>query len=57
MSGTPFVIAHAGHWLESLVYLVPIGGFAIWLGVTTVKDRRRQREEGGGAGYSDDDAA
>ena len=42
------IIAHAGHWLESLVYLVPIVGFAVWLVITTVKDRRRQRAEGGG---------
>ena len=40
------VLAHAGHWLESVVYLVPIVGFALWLGVTTVKDRRRQRRQG-----------
>jgi hypothetical protein len=39
-------IAHAGHWLESIVYLVPIAGFAIWLGVSTVRDRRaRERGE------------
>jgi hypothetical protein len=38
-------LAHAGHWLEGVVYLVPIGGFALWLGITTVRDRRRQREE------------
>ena len=41
------IIAHAGHWLESLVYLVPIVGFAVWLIITTVKDRRRQRAESG----------
>jgi hypothetical protein len=48
IEATMFVMAHAGHWLESLVYLVPICGFAIWLGITTVKDRRRQRAEGSG---------
>jgi hypothetical protein len=40
------VLAHSGHWLESVVYLVPIVGFAIWLGVATIKDKRRQRAEG-----------
>jgi hypothetical protein len=40
------VIAHAGHWLESVVYLVPIVGFAIWLGVATIKDKRRRGAEG-----------
>ena len=43
------VIAHSGHWLESVVYLVPILGFAIWLGVATIKDKRR-RAEGPDAG-------
>jgi hypothetical protein len=40
-------LAHAGHWIEAVVYLVPIAGFAVWLGITTVKDRRKQRREGG----------
>ena len=39
------VLAHSGHWLESVVYLVPIVGFAIWLGVTTIKDKRRRASE------------
>ena len=39
-------LAHAGHWLESIVYLVPVGGFALWLIVTSVRDkRRRSRDE------------
>ena len=39
------VLAHSSHWLESVVYLVPIVGFAIWLGVATIKDRRRRASE------------
>ena len=39
------VLAHASHWLESVVYLVPIVGFAIWLGVATIKDRRSRANE------------
>ena len=35
------VLAHTGHWLESVVYLVPIVGFALWLGIATIRDRRR----------------
>jgi hypothetical protein len=43
-----FVFAHAGHWIESVVYLVPIIGFGTWLGITTIRDRReRRREEDG----------
>jgi hypothetical protein len=50
-------IAHAGHWLESIVYLVPIAGFGIWLGVSTVRDRRaRARGEGDDPDPEDADA-
>ena len=42
-------LAHAGHWIESVVYLVPIVGFALWLGITTMKDKlARRRGEGDG---------
>ena len=34
------LLAHSGHWLESVVYLVPIVGFALWLAVATIRDRR-----------------
>jgi hypothetical protein len=50
--------AHAGHWIEAAVYMVPIGGFAVWLGITTVRDRRKEREEaaaGAAAAPSSDD--
>jgi hypothetical protein len=35
------LIAHAGHWLTTLAYLVPVVGFLGWLIVTQVHDRRR----------------
>lgn len=46
------VIAHTGHWLESVVYLVPIVGFGLWLAITTFRDRRERRQ----GGRSDADA-
>jgi hypothetical protein len=42
------VLAHAGHWIESLLMLVPVVGFIIWLAVTTVREKRRQRRPGEG---------
>jgi hypothetical protein len=39
------VIAHAGHWIESLLILVPTLVFIVWLMATTVRDRRREREK------------
>jgi hypothetical protein len=38
------LIAHAGHWLVSAAYFVPVLGFLIWLGVTQVKDRRANKD-------------
>ena len=38
-------IAHAGDWIESIVFGVPLIGFLAWLGVTYVRDRRRAGDE------------
>jgi hypothetical protein len=38
------LIAHAGHWLVSAAYFVPVLGFLIWLGVTQVRDRRENKD-------------
>lgn len=40
---TPMLIAHASHWLVNLLYMAPVIAFLIWLGVTTVRERRRER--------------
>ena len=40
-------IAHAGHWLVNIAYLVPVLGFLVWLGLTTWRDRRAERRGGG----------
>jgi hypothetical protein len=34
------VIAHAGHWLTTIAYFVPVVVFLVWLVVTQVRDRR-----------------
>jgi hypothetical protein len=38
-----FVLAHAGHWISSLLILVPTVAFILWLVVITIRDRRRER--------------
>ena len=43
-------VAHATHWLESVVFMAPVIAFLGWLGVTWVRDRRRgDSPSGGGA--------
>ncbi len=40
-----FVIAHAGHWLVTIAYFIPVIGFMAWLGVTQLKERRKQKHK------------
>jgi hypothetical protein len=40
------VFAHAGHWIESVLILVPTLGFIAWLAFVTIRERRRERREG-----------
>ena len=37
------VIAHAGHWLASVAYALPVVILLGWMGVVKVKDNRAQR--------------
>jgi hypothetical protein len=37
------LIAHAGHWLTTIAYFLPVIAFVVWLAVTQVRDRRRSR--------------
>ncbi len=34
------LIAHAGHWLVQVAYFLPVVAFLVWLGITTVRERR-----------------
>jgi hypothetical protein len=34
------VIAHAGHWLTSVAYFLPVIGFLVWLAVVQIRERR-----------------
>jgi len=33
-------IAHAGHWLTSIAYFLPVVAFLVWLGITQWRERR-----------------
>lgn len=44
------VLAHAGHWLASLLYVVPILVVLGALGFQMVREKRRDAAEGGGDG-------
>jgi hypothetical protein len=37
------LFAHAGHWLTSIAYFVPVVGFMAWLAVTQLRERRPRR--------------
>ena len=39
--------AHAGHWLTTVAYFLPVVAFLVWLLITQIKERRRSRSEGG----------
>ena len=40
------LIAHAGHWLVSLAYFVPVLGFLGWLVITQIRERRTNKNKG-----------
>jgi hypothetical protein len=37
--------AHAGHWVTTVVYMLPIVAFLLWLLFVTLRDRMRERDE------------
>jgi hypothetical protein len=37
-----FHIAHAGHWITSVAYFLPVLAFLVWLAVTQIRERRRE---------------
>lgn len=38
-------IAHAGHWLTTIAYFLPVVAFLAWLLATQLRERRRRRSE------------
>ena len=34
-------IAHAGHWITTIAYFVPVLAFLVWLAITQLRERRR----------------
>jgi cytochrome c-type biogenesis protein CcmH/NrfF len=43
-------LAHAGHWLTGLLYLVPLVIVVAMLGVSSLRDRRAEAAEGAAGG-------
>jgi hypothetical protein len=39
-------LAHAGHWLPQLLYLMPVLVMVVALGIGRARDRRRRGGEG-----------
>jgi uncharacterized membrane protein YtjA (UPF0391 family) len=40
-----FQIAHAGHWITTIAYFLPVVAFLVWLAVTQIRERRRGRQQ------------
>ena len=38
-------LAHSGHWIVDVAYVSPFVGLLIWLGFTTLRERRRAGRE------------
>jgi hypothetical protein len=38
-------LAHSGHVLIDVAYVLPFAGLLIWLFATTIRERRRQERE------------
>ena len=38
------LLAHAGHWLTNVLYMAPVVAFGIWMGITTIRDKRAARK-------------
>ncbi len=41
------LIAHAGHWITTVAYFLPVIAFIVWLAVTLLRQRRRSRRTRG----------
>jgi hypothetical protein len=46
-------IAHAGHWIVNLLYLVPLVVVIAMLGVSSARDRRAEAAEADGVAAPD----
>jgi hypothetical protein len=43
-------LAHAGHWIGGVAAAIPVIAIAVWIGLTTLADRRRRRRRTGRTG-------
>jgi len=38
-------IAHAGHWITTVAYFLPVVAFLVWLAVTQIRERRSNGDD------------
>jgi hypothetical protein len=46
LMGMDPVVAHAGHWLAEVLYLVPVFVVVTWISVRALLEQRRSRTRG-----------
>jgi hypothetical protein len=44
------LVAHAGHWLTSVAYFIPVVGFVVWLLVVQWRERHADSDPDDAAG-------
>jgi uncharacterized membrane protein YoaK (UPF0700 family) len=38
-------LAHAGHWLAELMYVMPVLAIVVWISIKAIIDRRAERRD------------
>jgi hypothetical protein len=43
---TTAVLAHVGHWLADLLYVMPVLAIVVWISIRAILDRRAAKRDG-----------
>jgi hypothetical protein len=41
----PLTLAHVGHWLAELMYVMPVLAIVVWISIKAILDRRAERHD------------